>query len=327
MDVVNVLFIWKVRDELKVFFQTKLNDFPVKLIFPETGEYDDYKQFVNSTEIIIGWRPPQSLLDNAFKLKLFINPGAGVQHLIDDFREKDIILCNGHSNSYFTAQHTVALLMALMNKVIPHHNWMVEGKWRRGDEFAKSIPLRNKNVGLLGYGAVNQKVHKFLSGFDITFSALKTHWTDKTPGIAQYTVDELHKFLTDIDILIIAIPLTNKTKHLISEYELSLLKNKIVVNMARGEVINERDFYNALKHNILLGAAIDVWYNYQPKEINGHKFPSEYPFYKLENVVLSPHRGASPFDDIERWEEVTDNIRRYIMKEPLLNVVNIEREY
>jgi len=87
-----------------------------------------------------------------------------------------VTLVNGHGNSYFTAQHAVALLLSLTNKIIPHHNWMTSGKWRLGDNEAASIPLRRRNIGFLGYGAVNQKVHKFLLGFDLSFAALKRKW-------------------------------------------------------------------------------------------------------------------------------------------------------
>ena len=104
----------------------------------------------------LGGRPSIELLQSATNLKLYINPGVGVQHLIEMFltvkQTRDITLINGHGNTYFTAQSGVALLLSLMNKVIPHHNWMVEGYWRRGDDYEKNIPLRDRTVGLLGYG-------------------------------------------------------------------------------------------------------------------------------------------------------------------------------
>ena len=95
----------------------------------------------------------------------------GVQHLIELFRDitrtRTITLVNGHGNTYFTAQHTVALLLACMNKIVPHHNWMIEGDWRKGDADAISTPLRDRVIGLIGYGAVNQKVHHFLKPYSI----------------------------------------------------------------------------------------------------------------------------------------------------------------
>jgi lactate dehydrogenase-like 2-hydroxyacid dehydrogenase len=119
-------------------------------------------------------------------------------------------LINGHGNSYFTAQHAVAMLFAVLNSIIPHHGWMKEGKWRRGDKAAISIPLRGRKVGLLGYGAINQKVHTFLQGYDVEFHALKRSWANKPDTIPTklktYLPDQLVEFLEEIDILIIAVP-------------------------------------------------------------------------------------------------------------------------
>ena len=86
------------------------------------------------------------------------------------------VLANGHGNTYFTGQHAVALLLALGNKIVPHHNWMAAGQWRKGDKDAASTPLRGRRVGLLGYGAINRKVHCFLAGFELDFAILRRDW-------------------------------------------------------------------------------------------------------------------------------------------------------
>ena len=140
----------------------------------------------------------------------------------------------------------------------------------------------------------------------------------------------MHDFLKKTDILIIAIPLTKDTTGLIGKKELSLLgENSLVVSAGRGDVIDEESFYNTLKNGKIAGAAIDVWYNYQPEpDEKGRKFPTKYPFYKLSNVVLSPHRAASPFDDLRRWDEVVENITRFVNGEKkFLNEVNVDEGY
>jgi phosphoglycerate dehydrogenase-like enzyme len=335
----NVLFIWDVRKELQDYLQKGLAECEdVQLIFPSDTRGETFLHHAPYAHIIVGWRPTEKLLKNAEKLSLFINPGVGVQHLIDLFRnttrERQITLVNGHGNTYFAAQHTVALLLALMNKVIPHHKWMADGQWRKGDEDAISLPLRERVVGFLGYGAVNSKVHRFLAGFDVSFAALRTNWENQQEHIPsplkKFTPAEIHQFLKDIDILIIAVPQTSLTKDLIAEKELTLLgRNGLLVNVARGVVVNENDLFHALKEGIIGGAALDVWYEYRPKpEEDGRKYPYHLPFHTLNNVVLSSHRAASPFNDLKRWDEVIENIKRYSkgIKE-FLNVVDLKREY
>jgi len=221
---VTILFIWQVRKKLIKYLEEGFSHLPnIKLIFPSDLEENTLMQYISDADIIIGWRPSKKLLHCATKLSLFINPGAGVQTLVELFRDlnktRSVTLVNGHGNSYFTAQHAVAMLLALTNKIIPHHNWMLEGQWRKCDDDAISIPLRQRKIGLLGYGAVNQKVHRFLSGFDIEFGILRYDWSKQTKPLPtdaiRYNIEQLHSFLSWTDTLIISIPLTNITHGLI----------------------------------------------------------------------------------------------------------------
>jgi phosphoglycerate dehydrogenase-like enzyme len=336
---ISILFLWKPEDNLLDYISQGLKDFINIdfLIVEKDSAEQNIKEFYTKADIIIGWKPNEEYIKNAKNLKLFVNPGAGVKHLIKLFRElntdRKITLVNGHGNSYFTAQHGVALLLSLFNKIIPHHNWLKEGKWRLGDNEAASIPLRERKIGLLGYGAINKKVHKFLSGFDVEFHLLKRSWkTDEDVNTKKYLPSQLTEFLKEIDTLVIALPETDETRNLIGEKELSLLgKHGVLINIGRGDVVNEEALYNALKNKIISGAAIDVWYNYHPEPVNDKKYPydsEKYPFYELDNIILSPHRAASPFDDLKRWDEVIENISRFAKGEKdFLNVVDIEKGY
>ena len=130
----NVLFIWQPRTELIQYLKDGLSQHSdIELIFPHGLEEDTLLKHAVNADVIVGWRPTLKLLQNAPELSLFINPGAGVQHLIELFRElnqtRSVTLVNGHGNSYFTAQHATAMLLALTNKIIPHHNWMQNGQW------------------------------------------------------------------------------------------------------------------------------------------------------------------------------------------------------
>ncbi|MHA1912745.1 MAG: NAD(P)-dependent oxidoreductase [Promethearchaeota archaeon] len=336
---VTVSFISSIPDPARKYISEKLKPFPnVKLLFPSKNSAEDSIRNISDADILVGWRPSKDLLSKAVKAKLFINPGAGIQHLVDLFRKinekRQLLLINGHGNSYFVAQHAVALLLTLMSKTIPHHLWMKEGKWRTGDEDAISIPLRFKKVGLFGYGAINKKIHNFLKGFDIEFSVLRKHWEKQESliptKIDQFEFTQLHDFLKDIDILFIATPLTSLTKKIIKKNELELLgKNGIIINVARGDIIDEESLYNALKERVIEGAAIDVWYDYSPKKNEeGNKFPFHFPFHMLDNIILSPHRGYSPFSDLLRWDEIIENIMRLAQgRSTFINVVNLKEEY
>lgn len=324
--VIKVVFIWKVNDKLKSYLQSGLSSVKnLELIFPPAIDEKALLTICSDAQIIIGWKPTEKLLRAAVKLQLFINPGAGIQHLVSFFKEinqsRNVKLINGHGNAYFTAQHGVALLLTLANKVIPHHLWLKEGKWRLGDKQAKSIPLKYRKIGLLGYGHVNKHIHKMLQGFTNDIRFIKNDQKD---------INELNKFLKQIDILICAVPFTSKTKNLLKMEELKLLgENGIIINLSRGQIINEKDLYEALQNKLIQSAAIDVWYDYDPiPDEQNRKYPFHYPFHELENIVLSPHRAASPFDDLKRWDEVIENISRLAKgKCEFLNTVDLVKEY
>ncbi len=326
IDVIKILFIWKVEDELKKYLLEGLSGIKnIRLIFPDNINEENLLLLCPDVRMIIGWRPTRELIEKAEKLKFFINPGAGIQHLVSLFKEiartKQVSLINGHGNAYFTAQHGVALLLSLTNKIIPHHLWMKEGKWRFGDAQAKSIPLRYRRIGLLGYGHVNRHIHTMLQGFSDDIKFLKNDYTE---------INDLHKFLKQIDILICAIPFTSKTKDMLKLEELMMLgKNGILINLSRGQIINEKDLYKVLQNKLIQSAAIDVWYDYDPiPDKQNRKFPFKYPFHELDNIILSPHRAASPFDDLHRWDIVIENITKYAKAENnLINIVDLDKEY
>ena len=334
-----VCFSSKVSIEVQNHLKERLKPLSnVELMFPENTSDDYLKNIVSEVDVLIGWRPSKILLESGKNVKVFINPGAGVNHLLELFIElnkyREVTLINGHGNSYFVAQHAVAMLLTLTNKTIPHHIWMKEGKWRTGDQDAASIPLRFREVGLLGYGAINKKVHQFLAGFDVKFHILRKDWNkqkDKLPTEAKkYDIDELDHFLKEIDVLMIAVPNTSLTSGLIKAKELKLLgSNGLIINVARGDIINQEDLYNALKYNTIQGAGIDVWYDYRPHPNKEDlKYPYEFPFHDLDNIVLSPHRGYSPFSDLLRWDEVIENIKRISQgRSDLINGVNLKEEY
>ncbi|MDA3838200.1 MAG: NAD(P)-dependent oxidoreductase [Candidatus Delongbacteria bacterium] len=334
--MVRVYFMWEAGGDLKEFIRSGLQYIESKLYFKDELNEVEIDNVISEMDILVGWRPSEKLLKKAKNLSLFINPGAGVQHLKifkDIFKEQNITVINGHGNAYFTAQHTVAILLSLMNKVNFHHNAMVDGKWRLGDSEAASIPLRDRKIGFLGYGHVNSLVHKFLSGFDVEFSVLKrteNRRYEYPTSTTEYKSENMDIFLKNIDILIIAIPLTDQTTDLIGQKELDLLgKDGIVVNVGRGPIVNEKALYEALKENQITSSAIDVWYDYQCEaNAEGKRYPFNYPFNELDNVLLSPHRAASPFSDLKRWNEVVDNIKRFSLRRTdFLNIVNLDEGY
>jgi len=167
----------------------------------------------------------------------------------------------------------------------------------------------------------------------VEFLILKRTWRgdEEFPTLVkQFLPKDLNTFLEETDMLVIAVPQTDETIGMIGEDELKLLgAESILVNISRGIVVDEEALYNALKQKTIAGAGIDVWYEYKPEpDVDLRKYPTKFPFHELDNVVLSPHRGASPMDDLKRWDEVIDNIRRLAEgRDEFINVVELDRAY
>ncbi len=335
--VTRVLFLWPPAEDLRRLFADRLADAPgVELVFPPDSEPATLLGLAPQAQVMIGWRPTPELLAAAARLELFINPGAGVQSIVGLLREsgRSITLVNDHGNAYATAQHAVALLLSLANKVIPHHNWMAAGEWRKGDADAASVTLRGKTVGLLGYGHVNRLVHRFLSGFDLQFAALRRDWSGRagplpTP-VEKLGPADIDRLFEESDVVMVSVPETAQTTGLVDFGRLVLLgADGMLVNYARGAVVVEDALYRALKERIIAGAAIDTWYSYRPDpDPAGRKRPYHLPFHELDNIVLSPHRAASPIFGLERWDGVVENIRRFAAgRRDFDNIVDLERGY
>ncbi len=329
--MMKVLFLWEVPQKLQGYIEKRV-DKDVECVFPPSGDTADLIPLAEEVEVMVGWKPDRELLNAAGKLQLFQNPGVGVQHLTTLFREyPGILLANSHGNTYFTAQHAVALLLALSNKVVLHHDFLRQGAWRTGDEEGASIPLRNRTAGLLGFGSIGSHVASFLSGWELELIACKRKISGQKPEILKkwYGIEDLQEFLKQTDFLIISLPHTPETEGIIGEGEIELLGPEgLLINVGRGPVVNEEALFRALKEKRIGGAGIDVWYDYDPApDEEGRKFPYNFLFHELDNVVLSPHRAASPFSDLERWGEVIENINRVARDKLPINLVNRELGY
>ena len=153
--------------------------------------------------------------------------------------------------------------------------------------------LAGKRALILGYGKIGTRIGKALEAMDVEVAFIRrAPQEDDDPGI--HSPAELDQLLPGTDFLILALPLTAQTEGWIGEKELRLLPSSaVLVNVARGKVIDEVALFKALSEKWIFGAGLDVWFNYPgSREERGSTPPGEYPWGDLDNLVLSPHRGG-----------------------------------
>lgn len=255
-------------------------------------------------EVFVGGRPGEELMKSP-SLRTLIIPFAGVP-------DPTLALLKGnphvsghnlHHNAADTAEMAVALLFAAAKLVVPMDQRFRRNDWGTENEDARALSLEGKTALVLGYGEIGRRIARTLVACGLNVIALRRSSAGKEDGVEVRSIDDLHSLLPRANVLMVALPLTAKTTGLIGAKELAALpKNAVVVNIARGAIIDEEALYNALKEGKLHSAGLDVWYQYPKQPEPGQPDPasntppSKFPFGELENVVMSPHRGGTSMD-------------------------------
>jgi phosphoglycerate dehydrogenase-like enzyme len=328
---------------MKIIFMNRLEESWIKKVEMLRDEFSNVEFVVPSNleearvslkiaDCVVGDRfSPEEIL-NAKNLKVIFVPWTGVNGLPwAEIKKRNIIVSNNHANAEVVAERALALTLALMGRIVEYHNDLSKGIWHGfsgGDgESAFWKSLRGKNCGLVGTGSIGREIAKLLKAFDcktIGFKKQKSH--EKIDFIDEITFD-LDNLVSKSEVIFIALPLTPQTKGIINHDIISKMKGKFIVNISRGDIIDEKALYDGIKDGILAGAAIDTWYRYPSKETPA-TLPSSYPIHNFKNVVISPHVGSLTLEGVEGMVDATiDNIRSYLKDGKPLNVTNPELMY
>jgi phosphoglycerate dehydrogenase-like enzyme len=283
-------------------------------------------------EIFLGTVPSSAVLARARHLRLIQIPWNGLDNAgLPVECDPQIQICNSHSNATAAAELAVSLMLALLKFIPLHDAALRQNQWRRPGgtlPFRPPEPLAGKSIGIAGYGHIGNEIRKMLAGFAVSVTALNQTGCDRfQSGIPVFPATQLAAFLAGCDVLFLALPLTAKTRDFISAPEFSQMKkNCYLINISRAALVNEEALYHALESGALAGAALDCWYT-DPERGASFAVPSRFPFQKLENVVLSPHRGGFLKGQLPHFSDVIDNLNRFAEGRPLINVVNLAECY
>lgn len=280
--------------------------------------------------ILVAGRPSRTELETLPDLEILIIPWTGIPlQTLDLAREwSGLSVHNLHYNAAPTAELAVALLLAAAKRIIPFDRELRNGDWSMRYEDPGVILLEGKQALILGYGRIGQRIARALEGLGMVVSALSRSGEGQHPRL--YSQDKLQDLLPAADFLILALPLTRETEGMISAAELDLLPSSaVLVNIARGKIVDQEALYQALAEKRIAGAGLDVWYNYpENEEARSSTFPGDYPFQNLDNLVLSPHRAANVLEtDILRMHSLAVLLNQAAAGEPMDNQVDLQLGY
>ena len=259
----------------------------------------------------IGDKIDASILSAASSnLKLIANYGAGYDHIdIKTALQRGIIVTNTPSVlTTDTADMTMALILAIPRKLREGHEEMQSGSWKGWSPSAMiGMRITGKKLGILGMGRIGQAIAKRAKAFDLDINyhnRRRLHQNIEESLSATYW-ENLEEMLSTIDILVVSASLNPSSLYLLDAKCLGRMKQSAyLVNISRGEIIDQKALVRQLKEGRLGGAGLDV---YDSEEIIGSDFK------RLKNVFLLPHMGSSTLEGrIEMGEKVIINIKTFI---------------
>ncbi len=289
-----------------------------------------------ATEVLVAGRPSREQMRACPDLRALVVPYAGIPP-----ETRDLLLAeypalevyNLHHNAAAAAELAVSLLLAAAKTLIPVDRTFRKHDWRSRYGGSPTVLLDGKTALVLGLGAIGTRIASVCHALGMDVHAVRRRTElPRPPFVAVHTPDELAAVLPRTDALVICLPLTPETDGLIGERELSLLPgSSVLVNIARGAIVDEEALYRALSEHRIAAAGIDVWYQYPPTaEDRANTPPSRFPFHELDNVVMSPHRGGAyrlQELEAERMHELAITLSAIARGEPVPHRVDVRAGY
>lgn len=255
---------------------------------------------------------------------------AGVDHYLKDplFARKDGHAQGGVQLTTASGVHAVnmsefivMMMLALAHRMNGAYNMMRRRHWDDTPRLFMPRELHGATVGLIGYGAIGRQTASMCRNLGMHVLALRRLAQPAQADVTFYAREQLSGFLGRCDFVVLSAPLTAETYHIIDEAALAAMKpTAYLVNIARGNLVDEQALIDALRQQRLAGAALDVFAR--------EPLPDDSPLWQLDNVILTPHiAGITPNYERRAAALFADNIRRFVAGQPLKNKVDFSRGY
>jgi phosphoglycerate dehydrogenase-like enzyme len=279
-----------------------------------------YSEELSDVEILIGYDPFKTLdISKMKKLRWIQLFSAGIDQIpIDYIKETDIIITNNKGYSIPIGEWIVMNILELLK----HSARLMHNQDRRLWKMDTGIlEVYGKTVGFLGTGAIAKEAAKRLQPFEARILGLNTRGTDVAYFHKCYSADRIDDMLSQSDIVVVTIPYTGSSYHLIDAERVRSMKDGVLfINISRGTIVDEEALIEALRSGKIAGAALDV--------VEHEPLSPESPLWDMENVIVTPHNSwISDMKDQRRYETIQGNIEKYIKGKEMNNVLDLKRGY
>ena len=261
----------------------------------------------------------QDILQHCDNLKIISRHGVGYDNVDLDFLNKNKIALGitSTSNAASVSEHVMSFFIYLTKNLSLSDSLVKEGNFDKRSQLPDFFELYKKKVLIVGFGRIGKEVAKRCLGFDMEVYVYDPFLDSDSIEKNKCIPIEKNEGLALADFITIHLPLNENTTNFISEVDLKLMKkNTVLVNTSRGGIVNEDDLYQALKAKKIRGAGMDV-YTSEPPE-------PDHPFFKLDNILLTPHNAALTLECRERMSlEASQNIVYFLKNMNELNKENL----
>jgi len=320
MSMVNVLVTWSAEGK----DLERIRSLSDRLKLLPAADEETRLRLAPEAEVWFGWGFTREVFQRAGALRWVQSPSAGVEGLLfEELRRSDVIVTNGSGVwSVSMAEHVVGFMVALSRRFQVCIREQLAGRWPGPAVRWTPEVLAGKTCVILGLGSIGTEVARRVKAFGMEVIGIRRHPARKSSFVDEVVGPErLGETLPRADHLVVSLPLTAETRHIVDADALAAMKpSAYIYNVGRGALIDEGELIKALQGGRLAGAGLDVF----EKE----PLPEESPLYRLENVIITPHSsGHSPDTREKVFELFCENLKRYLAGEPLLNVVDKQAGY
>jgi phosphoglycerate dehydrogenase-like enzyme len=238
---------------------------------------------------------------------------AGAEHIpYGDFTPGLTVCSNAGAWAEPLAEWTLGMVIALAKEFRKQRSIMAGGQWQRSYTYV----LKGRTLGIIGYGGIGQAVKRMMSPLEMKVMALTRSGQTGAEVDYEGSLDQLDELLAESDVVVISIPLTNQTRGLIGKERLAKMKhNAILINLARGAIVDQAALYEHMSGHPEFKFASDVWWD-EPKKDQEYKL--DYPLFELPNVMGTPHNADHVQGSLEEAAAVmTQNVVKFLKGEPL----------
>ncbi len=276
-------------------------------------------------EVVAAYRFSAEQLAQCRKLRWLYLGAAGIEKSLSPaLLNSEVIVTNARGiHGDRMAEFVLGAILFLANRFDIAVRGQLAQQWRQKEMIKARFPVAGKTVGIAGVGAIGAEIAKWCNGVGLRVIGLRRdpHLPKPEMFAEIFSLAQIERFLQQADFVVLTLPLTAETRGLLNAARLQQMKSgAYLLNVGRGELVDETTLLALLRTRQIAGAVLDVFQN--------EPLPTAHPFWQMENVFVTPHISGNFEEYVERvGKQFAENLARYLRREALWNVVDKKRGY